>query len=116
MDKYIKICNVSEIPDNRRGRKFELEDGTEIAVFKVEGKFYAVINTCPHNQTHMLYDGKIEDLYLECPVHGWRFNLETGMTHPDCQELSSKLQIYKTKVENDELYVEVKQKSKFFDW
>jgi len=113
LEKYTKICKVSEIPENKRGRKFELEDGTEIAVFKVAEKFYAVMNTCPHNQTHVLYEGKIEDLYLECPVHGWRFNLETGMTHPECPELSSKLEIFKTKVENDELFVEVKRKKWF---
>ena len=114
MEKFIRVCKITEIPDNKRGRKFILEDDTEIAVFKVDGHFHAVINTCPHNQTHMLYDGKIdENLYLECPVHGWRFNLETGMTHRDCKELSSKLEVYKTKVENGELYVEVKKKWKW---
>src|SRR6266542_6958927 len=110
-NKFIRVCEISEIPDNKRGRKFTLEDDTEIAVFKINGGIHAVLNTCPHNQTHMLYEGKIgDDLYLECPVHGWRFNLETGKTHPECKELSSKLEIFNTKVENGELYVEVKKK------
>jgi nitrite reductase/ring-hydroxylating ferredoxin subunit len=109
---FSKVCKIEEVPEES-GKKFELEDGTEIAVFKVGNKFHAVINRCPHNQTKLLHEGKVSDeLYLECPVHGWRFNLETGITHPDCQELGSKLEIFETKVEDGELYIEVK-KNKF---
>lgn len=48
MSKLIKICKSSEIPDNKRGKKFILDDGTEIAVFGINNKSYAVINMCPH--------------------------------------------------------------------
>lgn len=109
---FVKICNAIEIPENRTGKKFELNEGEEIAVFRIQGTFYAVQNRCPHNQTKFLHEGMVsDDLYLECPVHGWRFHLETGMTHPDCKELGSKLKIFKTKVEDGDLYVELKDSS-----
>ena len=111
----MKICKDSDIPNNRRGKKFVIGDDTEIAVFKVNGNIYAVSNICPHNHSTVTYDGYVdEDLYLACPVHGWQFSLITGEVPPHCTGLSSKLEIYKTKIENDDLYVEVKKKKFWF--
>ena len=117
-EKYIKICKASDIPNNKRGKKFTIAENTDIAVFKVDGKIYAVSNICPHNQSEVMFDGYVdENLYLACPIHGWQFSLETGEVPATCTELSAKLQTYQTKIENDELYVEVKKrKLKFWDW
>lgn len=116
MDKFIKICSVSEIPNNRRGVRFELDDGSEIAVFKVNGKVHVVSNICPHNHSTVMYEGYIdEDLYLACPIHGWQFHLETGEVPAGCTGLSAKLEIYNTKIENDEIYIEHKKK-KWWNW
>lgn len=110
---YQKICKLSDLP-NKRGRLFTIEDGTEIAVFKVDAKVYAVINTCPHNQSHVMYDGYIdEDLYLACPIHGWQFHLETGETPPHCTDLGAKLEIFDVKIEDGWVWVETKQKKKW---
>jgi NAD(P)H-dependent nitrite reductase small subunit len=112
LDNFTKICNVSDLP-NKRGRKFILDDDTEIAVFRVYEKVYAVINTCPHNQSHVMYDGYIdEDLYLACPIHGWQFHLETGETPPFCTDLGAKLETFNVKIENGEVWVEAKKKKK----
>jgi len=118
MNKFIKICKITDLPENKRGVKFTLEDDTEIAVFKIEGKVYAVENTCPHNQTHVLFEGLVDnDLYLTCPIHGWQFHLETGMVPPHCKEVSAKLRIFDTKIENDEVFIEQrKRKLWLFDW
>lgn len=116
MDHYQKICTIDELP-NRKGRKFIIDD-IEIAVFKINGKVYAVSNTCPHNQSKFMYDGYVdENLYLSCPIHGWQFHLETGKTPPECKELSSKLETYNIKIINNELWVEVKRtKKKWFNF
>jgi NAD(P)H-dependent nitrite reductase small subunit len=117
-ENFVKICKASDIPNNRRGKLFVIGDDTEIAVFKVEGKIYAVSNICPHNHSTVMYEGYVdEDLYLACPVHGWQFHLETGEVPPYCTALSATLETYKTKIENDDLYVENKKnKMKFWDW
>jgi len=117
MPSYIKICKLSDLP-NKRGRKFQLDEDTEIALFKIEGKAYAVENTCPHNQSHVMDEGYIdENLYLACPIHGWQFHLETGEVPISTEGLSGKLGVYKTKIENGEVWVEKKKKrSKMFDW
>lgn len=115
---YIKICKASDIPNNRRGKKFTIDEDTDIAVFKVEGKIYAVSNICPHNHSEVMFDGYVdENLYLACPIHGWAFSLETGEVPAGCTGLSAKLQVFPTKIEDDDLYIEFKKKKlKFFDW
>ena len=112
MSRYQKVCSLSDLR-NKRGRKFIIDDDIEIAVFKVDNKVYAVLNTCPHNQSHVMYDGYIdEDLYLACPVHGWQFHLETGETPPQCADLGAKLEIFNVKIENGDVWVEAKKKKK----
>jgi NAD(P)H-dependent nitrite reductase small subunit len=113
---YIKICNTNDLP-NRRGRKFTIAEDTDIAVFKVKGEVFAVSNVCPHNHSEVMYDGYIdENLYVACPIHGWQFHLQTGEVPPECKGLSAKLETYNVKIENDEIWVEVKEKKKKWFW
>jgi 3-phenylpropionate/trans-cinnamate dioxygenase ferredoxin subunit len=112
---YIKLCHINDLPE-KTGRKFSLDDDTDVAVFKIDGKVYAVSNVCPHNQSNKLHEGFVDkELYVSCPVHGWKFSIETGLAPPDCKGIFSKLETYKTKVENGEVFVEKKKrKLKFF--
>ena len=58
-------------------------DGREVAVFNVEGRFYAVSNRCPH-RGGPLARGHLESVpgtvavAFRCPLHGWLFDLKTG--------------------------------------
>lgn len=117
MGEFIKICSAADLP-NKRGKKFLLDEDTEIAVFKIEGKAYAVENTCPHNQSHVMDEGFVdENLYLACPIHGWQFHLETGKVPANDEGFSGKLRVFHTKIENGEVWVEKKKKRfKMFDW
>jgi NAD(P)H-dependent nitrite reductase small subunit len=115
MGEFIKICNVNALA-NKRGAKYTLEDD-DIAVFKVGDKVYAVSNICPHNHSQVMYDGFVdENLYLACPIHGWQFHLETGEVPPECTGFSATLETYNVKVENDEVWVETKEKKKKWFW
>ncbi len=116
--EFIKICREKDIPSNKRGKLFTLKDDVEVAVFRVNDKIYAVSNVCPHNHSNVMYEGYIDEgLYLSCPIHGWQFNLETGLVPPHCKELSAKLEVYKTKIENGDLYIETKKnKLNFLNW
>jgi len=117
MGKLVKICNVHDLQENKAAR-FLIEDDIEIVAYKIEGKFYAAANTCPHNHSHQMHEGYVDnDLYITCPVHGYKFHLETGEVPPNSTEMSGKLEIFQTKVENGELYVEKKESMfKFWKW
>ncbi len=115
MENFTRLCKTNELK-NKVGKKFVLEDDSEIAVFKVDEKFYAVTNTCPHNQSKVMFEGIVDDdLYLNCPIHCYKFSLETGKTPESNPEMSGKLKIYNTKIVNDELWIE-KKKKLFFTW
>jgi 3-phenylpropionate/trans-cinnamate dioxygenase ferredoxin component len=54
-------------------------DGTPVAVFNVNGQFYAVDDTCSHAEAS-LSEGELdpEACSIECPMHGSCFDLRTG--------------------------------------
>lgn len=70
----------------RVGSRRDLAPGTaraavvgryEVAVFNVEGAFYALENVCPH-QGGPLADGWLEGPVITCPWHGWCFDVRSG--------------------------------------
>ncbi len=71
----MRVARVGEIPP---GSAKAVTVGTrEIALFHVEGEFYAMDNTCPH-QGGPLCEGRIEGKTVTCPLHAWTFKLESG--------------------------------------
>ena len=52
-------------------------EGTDIAVFNLEGTFYAIENVCTHDGG-ILTGGPIEGDVIVCPRHGARFCIPTG--------------------------------------
>ena len=54
----------------------ELED-TNVAVFNVDGEFYAIQDVCTHDGEE-LTGGPVEGDQIICPRHGARFCVRTG--------------------------------------
>lgn len=75
MPEYVTVATVEEIPPGT-GRTVQVQ-GIGIALYNVEGAFYAVDNTCPH-AGGPLGEGHLDGCLVECPWHGWQFNLRTG--------------------------------------
>lgn len=75
MSKEIEVAKVSEI---QPGSAKQIEvDGEPVAIFNVEGEFYAIHDTCTHAQAS-LSEGTVEDRIVTCPWHGAQFDLKTG--------------------------------------
>jgi len=97
--REVCIGSVSEFSDP--GRKIVGFDGFEVAVFRLDGEFFAYLNHCPHMggpacQGKMI--AKVEEiiaddrtskgmafsrtrLHVVCPWHGFEFDIRTGV-HP----------------------------------
>ena len=73
---FKKICSINDLKEEI-GKQIFIDD-VEVALFKLKGEVFAVSNICPHQQTHLIYDGYIEGAKVVCPVHGWMFDLKTG--------------------------------------
>lgn len=52
-------------------------DGTEVAVFKIQGRFYAIEDVCTHDGAEIA-SGEIDGDEIICPRHGARFCIKTG--------------------------------------
>ena len=57
-------------------REFQVE-GTTLAIANVDGKFYAINNTCLH-RGGPLGQGELQGKILTCPWHGWQYDVTTG--------------------------------------
>jgi NAD(P)H-dependent nitrite reductase small subunit len=74
----VEFVPVAKVRDVAPGSALTVVvDGREIAVFNVDGVFYALDNTCPH-QGGPLAEGWIEGKSVTCPWHAWCFGLEDG--------------------------------------
>ena len=52
-------------------------DGAQVAVFNLDGRFYAVEDVCTHDGG-TLTGGAIDGEQIVCPRHGARFSIKTG--------------------------------------
>ena len=102
------VCSVSDLSENI-GKKFLVND-IEIAIFRIASEIFAVSNICPHQQTRLIYDGFVEDEFVVCPAHGWKFNLRTGKKDSG----SNGLQVYPVEIVNENIYVKVLRKN--YNW
>lgn len=109
MPKHI-VATVDEIPVG--GRKLVEVAGRSIGVFNVNGEFFALRNSCPH-QGGPLCSGRISGFLtaakpgeytysrrgeiLRCPWHGWEFDVKTGQSWFDPDK--TRVRNYKVTVE-----------------
>ena len=97
--REVNVGSASDFADP--GRKIVGFEGFEVAVFKLDGEFFAYLNLCPHMggpvcQGKMI--AKVEEIIAEdrtskgmefsktrmhvvCPWHGYEFDIRSGV-HP----------------------------------
>jgi 3-phenylpropionate/trans-cinnamate dioxygenase ferredoxin subunit len=52
-------------------------DGTDVAIFKIEDRFYAIEDVCTHDGAEIA-SGELDGCEIVCPRHGARFCVKTG--------------------------------------
>jgi nitrite reductase/ring-hydroxylating ferredoxin subunit len=95
-----KVTTKKDIPVG--GSKIVQQGDQEIALFNVEGSFYAMDNKCPH-RGGPLGEGSLEGCKVTCPWHGWEFDVTTGALAMDPAQ---KLKTFKVEEKGDDLYIE----------
>lgn len=88
MPRWVEVGLPEEIAD--QSCKLVEIDRIPIAIFNLEGEFYAIEDNCPH-QHLPLADGLVENDCITCPYHGARFNIITGqlLAPPACDNLKT---------------------------
>lgn len=77
--------------------------GNRLALFRHQGEFFALDETCPH-RGGPLHEGMIQEGVLACPWHLWQFDLKTGVSPVNPL---SKVRTYRVWLEENELFVEL---------
>ena len=95
------ICKTDDVPEGK-GKTFEI-DGKKVAVFKVEGNFYAVNDTCIH-KGGPLGEGYLNDTVVTCPWHGWQFDVASGKSPVNPE---AKIETYSVTVEGDDVLIDI---------
>ena len=102
MSKMVKVAQTDELSPGS-GKVVEA-DGRSIALFNVEGTFYAIDNTCSH-RGGPLGEGELNGESVTCPWHGANFNVKTGaVTSPPA---GTGVRSFAVKVEGRDVLVEL---------
>jgi len=76
MSEYVKIATVDEVPVNS-SKLIEI-DNIRIALFNLNGAFYAIEDVCTHDGGPLVEGEIVNDHEVRCPRHGARFDIITG--------------------------------------
>ena len=100
--RKVHVCKTAEVDE---GAAIRVEtEGFILAVFNLNGAYYATDDTCTHGPGS-LSEGAILGDIVECDFHNGSFNIKTGeVVDPPC---IVPLKTYVTKVEGEDVFVEV---------
>ncbi|HEU4823428.1 MAG TPA: Rieske 2Fe-2S domain-containing protein [Nitrososphaeraceae archaeon] len=105
-DKYYRYVGPASEIQPGKSKSFSISDergkSIDVAVFNIDGQFYAISNTCIHKGAP-LSKGFLEGDIVTCAWHGWKYCIRTGMSpHKGGDSVNS----YRVRIVNkDKLYV-----------
>jgi 3-phenylpropionate/trans-cinnamate dioxygenase ferredoxin subunit len=102
MAEWVKVAEVGELAP---GAKKQIDlDGVEVALFNVDGEYYAIEDVCTHDGAPLAH-GRFRGEEVTCPRHGARFNVKTGAAL--CMPAFEPVETYPVKVEENGIFIEV---------
>ena len=101
MSDFVEVARVEDIKEGK-GKVVEA-NGKKVALFHLNGNFYAINNTCAHWDAP-LGEGYLEGENVVCPLHALRYNIKTGVC-PAAPDM--KVDTYEVKVEDGKVKVKV---------
>ena len=100
MSDWITVCRVEDLLPGAH-RVVDV-DGAQVAVFNLDGQYYAIEDACTHDGG-ILTGGPIEGDQIVCPRHGARFCIRTGEAlAPPAFEPTS---VFPVRLDNGEIQV-----------
>jgi len=99
-----KITNIAKKNDLPPGKAIAVDvDNNRIAVFNINGSYYAIEDTCTH-AGGSLSEGELEGTVVTCPWHGATFDVQSGaaLSAPAYDGVKS----FKVTLEGDDIKIE----------
>lgn len=101
MPNFVEVLKTTALEDGKGTTVFVNE--RDIALYKYEGNFYALDNTCLH-RGGQLGDGHMDGPNVICPLHGWDYDVKTGVSRYEPKE---KIATFPVQVEGDKVMIDV---------
>ena len=99
-DRWHDVCGVDDVDEEDViGVKV---DGIRVAVYHIDGDFFATSDVCTHQKARLSKGFVIGDV-IECPLHQGRFRIQTG--EPLGAPASTALKTFPVKREGGRLLV-----------
>lgn len=99
MSGWIEVGTRSELLPGEF--KVVWDGDTPIAVYNLDGDLYAIEDTCTHDGGD-LAGGEVHGFEVECPRHGARFDVRTGM--PTCPPAYEPIACFPVKEEGGRIF------------
>jgi 3-phenylpropionate/trans-cinnamate dioxygenase ferredoxin subunit len=99
---FTKLARIQDIP-NGEARTFDFEDES-VALCNFDGTIYAINNLCTHDDGP-LGDGCLKGFEIECPRHGARFDIRTGVA--TAMPAAVGVDTFETVLDGDDIYVKL---------
>ena len=99
MPNFVRVASTSDLKPGEN--KVVEVNGEQVALFNVDGEFFAINNTCLH-RGGPLGEGFLEGDVVTCPWHGWRYNVKTGS---NLMVPNQKVDAYQVKTEGNDVLV-----------
>ncbi len=102
MPTWIDVAATHELMPG--DKKILVHQDRAIAVFNLDGQYYAIEDSCSHHALP-LSEGKISGDVITCPFHGAQFCLKTGKAL--CAPARTDLLTFKTRVEANRVQIAI---------
>jgi nitrite reductase/ring-hydroxylating ferredoxin subunit len=99
--RRVKVASVGDV-EAGQGRVVEA-DGKTLALFNVDGVFYAMDNACAH-RGGPLGEGDLDGTIVTCPWHAWRWDVRSG---ENANNPALRVACFPVSVENGAVFVEL---------
>ena len=98
---WVRACSIDELPP---GEAVRVDTDPPVAVFNVDGKFFATSDTCTHEESS-LAEGYLVGDRVECVLHFAKFCVRDGKAlSPPAR---GNLQTFVVRTDDDAVFVDV---------
>jgi nitrite reductase/ring-hydroxylating ferredoxin subunit len=99
---FLRAAKMEEIPPGTI-RELQVDGNKTVALANVEGKLYAINNTCLH-RGGPLGQGELLGKTVTCPWHGWQYDVTTGkiLMNPTVG-----VECYPVELRGDDIFIDV---------
>jgi glutamate synthase domain-containing protein 2/nitrite reductase/ring-hydroxylating ferredoxin subunit len=80
MSNFVKVLAADQLKPGQV--TIVTVNGRDVCLANYQGEFFALDNKCPH-RGGQLGDGRLEEANVICPLHGWDFDVRTGISRYD---------------------------------